>query len=170
MFCPMCGAPNEDDADFCGNCGAAMNAEDASSKKDVSAEMPQESGPVEEAVDEPLEEGAVKEVAETVSAEPVPPSTAAPPFVPTSGLAIASLVSGVTGLTILPFVGGILAIVLGYMARRDIRDRPDEVSGDGLALAGIILGWIAIGLIIVGCLVFGAVAACGMVGSLNYSP
>ncbi len=24
MFCPMCGAPNEDDAVFCGNCGAAL--------------------------------------------------------------------------------------------------------------------------------------------------
>ena len=160
MFCPMCGAPNEDDADFCGNCGGAMNAED------VSVEMHQESDTVDEAVDEPLEEDVAVEVAERAPAEPPPPA-AASPSVPTSGLAVAALVSGVAGLTILPIVGGILAIVLGYMARRDIRARPDEVSGDGLALAGIVMGWIAIGLIVVGCLVFGAVAACGLVGAMS---
>ena len=80
---------------------------------------------------------------------------------------MASLVSGVAGLTLLPFVGSILAIVLGYMARREIRDRPDEVSGDGLALAGIVLGWIGLGLIVLGCLAFGGIAACGMIGALS---
>ncbi len=161
MFCPKCGAPNEDDADFCGNCGAAMNAED------VSVEMPQESDTVDEAVDEPLEESIAVEVAEVAPAEPPTPPAAASPSIPTSGLAVAALVSGVAGLTILPIVGGILAIVLGYMARRDIRERPDEVSGDGLALAGVVMGWIAIGLIVVGCLVFGAVAACGMFAAVG---
>ena len=159
MFCPMCGAPNEDDAEFCGNgvvfwCGAVD-----------SVETPQEIDPVEEAVDEPVEEGAAVEAA---PAESAPPPARALPSVPTSGLAVAALVSGVAGLTLLPLVGGILALVLGYMARRDIRDRPDEVSGDGLALAGIIMGWISIGLVVVGCLFFGAIAACGMVGALGY--
>lgn len=158
MFCPMCGAPNEDDAEFCGNCGAAMNPEDAS------VETPQEIDAVEEAVDEPVEEGAAVEAA---PAESAPPPAKASLSVPTSGLAVAALVSGVAGLTLLPLVGGILAMVLGYMARRDIRDRPDEVSGDGLALAGIVMGWISIGLVVVGCLVFGAIAGCSMFAALG---
>jgi len=28
MFCPQCGAPNEDDAVFCGNCGAVLDPEE----------------------------------------------------------------------------------------------------------------------------------------------
>ena len=27
MFCPMCGAPNEDDDEFCGNCGATLGTD-----------------------------------------------------------------------------------------------------------------------------------------------
>ena len=173
MFCPMCGAPNEDDADFCGNCGAAMNVEDVSSAEDVSSEdgasaemvyeAPQESIPVEEAVAEEL---VLEDAMEELDIEAAP---AAAPLLspPTSNLAVASLVSGIAGLVLLPIVGGILAIILGYMARREIRDRPDGVSGDGLALAGIVLGWISVGLVVIGCLFFGGFAACGILGSLT---
>jgi predicted acyltransferase len=82
-------------------------------------------------------------------------------------MAIASLVLGIGGLTILPLLGSIVAIVLGYMARRDIRQRPGEVSGDGMALAGIVLGWIAVGLSVAGLLVFGGITACGLCGALG---
>jgi hypothetical protein len=82
-------------------------------------------------------------------------------------MAIASLVLGIGGLTVLPLIGSILAILFGYMARRDIRQRPDAVSGDGLALAGIVLGWISVGLAVVGLLIFGGVAACGICGALS---
>ena len=98
-----------------------------------------------------------------------PPPTAPTPYaavaaVPTSGMAIAALVMGIVGLTLLPLVGSILALIFGYMARNDIRQRPDEVSGGGLALAGIVMGWIAIGLSVVGLLVFGGIAVCGLCG------
>jgi hypothetical protein len=169
----MCGAPNEDDADFCVNCGAAMKAEETSSTEDVSfledapeetaAEAPQEIVAAEAIVGgEPVEE----DVEEDLVVEAAP---AAAPLVspPTSNLAVASLVSGIAGLVLLPIVGGILAIILGYMARREIRERPDEVSGDGLALAGIVLGWISVGLMVVACLFFGAFAVCGMFGALT---
>ena len=40
MFCPQCGAPNEDEAVFCGNCGAVLNPDEvtevASGVSDVS--------------------------------------------------------------------------------------------------------------------------------------
>src|SRR5687767_14061694 len=69
---------------------------------------------------------------------------------PSSTLAIVSLVSALLGFTFLPVVGGIVAIITGYMARNETRSIPPKASGDGLATAGIILGWVQIGLLIVG--------------------
>lgn len=154
MFCPTCGAPNEDDAVFCGNCGGALDPDSA---------------PVEDVVSEELGEEVV--VVEADPAEPAAPPPAVEPLAapPTSNLAVASMVLGVAGLTLLPLLGGILAIILGYMARAEIRDRPDEVSGDGLALAGIVMGWITVGLALVGCLVFGGLAVCGVLGAFGAS-
>lgn len=67
----------------------------------------------------------------------------------TSGFAIASLVSGILGLVLLPFFGPILALVFGAVARGDIRksDSDNRLGGAGMAKAGIALG--AIGLILV---------------------
>ena len=60
----------------------------------------------------------------------------------TSGTAVASLVFGVLSWIVLPFIGAILAIVLGHSARGEIRrSPPGTVEGDGMALAGLILGW-----------------------------
>ena len=54
----------------------------------------------------------------------------------TSGLAITSLVLGILGI----FYGitAIPGLILGIIAYRDIKRRPKEISGKGLALAGII--------------------------------
>ncbi len=43
-------------------------------------------------------------------------------------------------------LGSVLALVLGYVAKRQIDQRGE--SGRGLALAGIILGWIGIGVLV----------------------
>lgn len=59
---------------------------------------------------------------------------------PINGLAIASLVLGIVWLW---WLGSILALVFGYIARKQIRQRGQ--SGDGLAVAGIVLGWVAVG-------------------------
>jgi hypothetical protein len=75
---------------------------------------------------------------------PLPPSTLASE-VQTSGMAIASLVMGIVGWTILPLIGSVLAIIFGYMARSEIRQRPDELTGEGLAVAGLVLGWLMVG-------------------------
>ena len=85
--------------------------------------------------------------------------------VPTSGMAIASMVLGIGGLTFLPLLGSIVAVILGSMARGDIRRRPDEVSGDGVALVGVVLGWIGIGLSVLGLLLFGAITVCAIAGA-----
>lgn len=69
---------------------------------------------------------------------------------PSSTLAIVSLVSGVLGFTLVPLIGGIVALITGYMARGETRSIPPRAAGDGMATAGIIMGWVQIGLLVVG--------------------
>jgi hypothetical protein len=73
----------------------------------------------------------------------------AQPALPTSTMAVISLISGILGFTALPVLGSIVAIMTGYMARTETRAYPPRASGDGLASAGIIMGWIAVGLSVV---------------------
>lgn len=72
------------------------------------------------------------------------------PVRPTSPLAIASLVSGILGWTLLPLLGSIVAVVTGHMARAEIRRAGGRLSGDGLAIAGLVLGWLALAMAVVG--------------------
>jgi hypothetical protein len=170
MFCPMCGAPNEEDSIFCGNCGAVLSAEAPAGDIETQAEVEAEA---QEDVGGAQLEPAVSERPAMAPPPPPPPPrpprapVAVAPSVPTSGLAIASLVLGIGGLTILPLLGSIAAIILGYMARSDIRHRPGEVSGEGLALAGIVLGWISVGLAVLGLLVVGGLGVCGICGAFG---
>ncbi|MFT3896465.1 MAG: DUF4190 domain-containing protein [Thermomonas sp.] len=66
------------------------------------------------------------------------------PVKQTSALAITSLVSGILGWTLLPFLGSLIAVVCGHMARGEIRRAPDRLEGDGLAVAGLVLGYLVI--------------------------
>jgi hypothetical protein len=70
-------------------------------------------------------------------------------LLPTSTLAIVSLVSAILGFTAIPVIGTIVAIVTGYMARNETRSIPPRASGDGLATAGIIMGWAQVVLLVV---------------------
>lgn len=60
-----------------------------------------------------------------------------------SALAIGSLIASILGLTALPTVGSLIGLVLGYIARREIRST-ERLTGEGYARAGIILGWIGV--------------------------
>ncbi len=65
------------------------------------------------------------------------------PYAPpqrTNGLAIASMVLGILWLY---WIGSILALVFGYTAKKQIRERGE--TGGGMATAGIVLGWIGVG-------------------------
>jgi hypothetical protein len=86
----------------------------------------------------------------------------------TNVLAVASLLLSVLSFCLLPFIGAVAGIVLGHIARRQIRETGEE--GAGLATAGIIVGWIHV---VLGLLfVLGAVAllAFGVVTGNNVSP
>jgi Domain of unknown function (DUF4190) len=63
-----------------------------------------------------------------------------------SGMAIASLLLGVGWFF---WVGSILALILGYVARKGIRRDPTGLSGNGLAVAGIVLGWIGVATLVI---------------------
>src|SRR6185436_1080418 len=78
------------------------------------------------------------------------PQTVTADLLPTSTLAIVSLVSAILGFTAVPVVGTIVALITGYMARSETRSIPPRASGDGLATAGIIMGWIQVALLVIG--------------------
>lgn len=69
---------------------------------------------------------------------------------PSSTLAIVSLVSAILGFTFVPVIGTIVALITGYMARGETRAIPPRASGDGMATAGIIMGWVQVGLFVIG--------------------
>jgi hypothetical protein len=78
---------------------------------------------------------------------PAPPAPL-PPAAParqTSALALTSLICGILGWTLLPFLGSLAAVICGHMARAEIRREP-TLDGDGMAVAGLVLGWVSIGL------------------------
>lgn len=71
-----------------------------------------------------------------------------PIVAPTSGKATAALVTGVASLMLSWCCGlgvtGVVAIVLGVKARREIAASGGRLKGDGIALSGIVTGAIAI--------------------------
>jgi hypothetical protein len=62
----------------------------------------------------------------------------------TSSLAVVSLVFGILAWCVLPFVGAIVAIICGHLARSEIRRSPPDarIEGDGMAVAGLVLGYV----------------------------
>ena len=80
-------------------------------------------------------------------AQPAWPVAAGPPR--TNPLAIASLACG-NGQPFTGMLSTIPAIVLGHMARREIRRTGED--GSGLATVGLVLGWSGFAVLIVACL------------------
>lgn len=81
---------------------------------------------------------------------------------PTSTLAIVSMIAGITGFTIFPAIGTIVALITGYAARKETRNIPPQAGGDGLATAGIIMGWIQVGITVFGICVAAAFLIFGL--------
>jgi len=84
------------------------------------------------------------------------------PLRSTSSLAIVSLVSGLLGWSFVPWIGSVVAVVTGHMARAEIRREPERLEGDGMAVAGLVLGYAMLALSLVGMalvvLFFGGIA------------
>ena len=62
-----------------------------------------------------------------------------------SGLAVASMVLGILWIC---WIGSILALIFGYIAKRQIDASGGKIGGRGMAIAGIVLGWIGVGVLL----------------------
>jgi Domain of unknown function (DUF4190) len=94
-------------------------------------------------------------------AQPAPPEQAVPPPQPmqtrppgvpvafsaqTNTLAIVSLISGIVSWFAVPVIGGIVAIITGHMAKREIRRTGER--GDTLATVGLVLGYLHLAVVV----------------------
>jgi hypothetical protein len=83
----------------------------------------------------------------------------------TEPLAIASLIVAIAGLVTCG-LGGLVGAILGHMGRKKIQRDPN-LTGEGLALAGIIVGWILGAGFILWLVFFGAAFVHGFSQGLN---
>lgn len=124
MNCGNCLTSLTPETRFCPTCGMAVGS--------PLAQAPTTPAPVVQPAPVPASQYAPIE-------QPVPPASPQQQYAPaqtsTNGLAIASLVLGLTGISI-------VGLVLGYIARKQIRESGGRQDGAGLATAGIVLGWI----------------------------
>jgi hypothetical protein len=61
-----------------------------------------------------------------------------------NGLAIASLVLGIIWIY---WVGSVLALIFGLVAKRQIREAGGQQTGSGFATAGVVLGLVGLGIL-----------------------
>ena len=129
-FCPTCGKPRQGDETACGNCGASLV---------LSAATPTSSPSPPQAAAPYLPPPAYQ--------QPVPPAVqmVVPAQPRTNGFAIASLVLGIVWIY---WIGSILALVFGYVAKGQIAKSNGWQTGGGMATAGIVLGWIGVGVLV----------------------
>jgi hypothetical protein len=82
----------------------------------------------------------------------------------TSGWAVFSLIAGILAWLGVFGLGGIAAVIAGYIARSEINASGGRISGSGMATAGLVLGYINIALTLLGiCLI--ALAFAGLIAS-----
>ena len=121
--CPYCAEAIQDDAPVCPHCRMNLTG-------NVYAPPPVALPP------------APSDTAQPPLAPPLP-GDAYPPVPPqTNGKATASLISGIAAYVIAPFVGAIVAIVLGHISLSEIKKSAGRMKGSGMAIAGLVLGYV----------------------------
>lgn len=137
MSCTRCGGPITPSTKFCPACGKAVAPEPASGMPAPPAEPA--AGMV----------GFLPVPRELPGAAPVGPDASIPK--PTNGLAVASMVLGIVWIY---WIGSILALIFGYVAKGQIDRSQGRQGGRGMAIAGIVLGWVGIGMMALGIIAF----------------
>lgn len=61
-------------------------------------------------------------------------------------LALVSMISGIAAFVVVPFIGSIVAIITGHMAKKQISQTGE--GGSGMATAGLILGYVGIAFVV----------------------
>ncbi|MHB8894010.1 MAG: DUF4190 domain-containing protein [Candidatus Geothermincolia bacterium] len=157
-FCNECGQGNADDAGFCVQCGTQIPSQEGAQpvvSSDVGAPAPPGQTPPPPQVQQgltPPPPGFVPPP--TMGVAPPPPGPGVPPPgypaynrpLPVDGMAIASLVAGIVAWVFCPVIAAVLAVVFGYIAKRNIKESNGALGGEGFATAGIILGFVHLGL------------------------
>lgn len=92
------------------------------------------------------------------------PHTAPQPERKQSTMALVSLVSGILGWSLLPFLGGLVAVVTGHMALKEIRNSGGALEGDTLAKVGLGLGYANLVLGLCFCCLWLGLMAMGLMG------
>lgn len=126
MFCNHCGAQLPEGASFCRACGHAVSA----------TTTPASEAPT----------------GEYTAPSSVAPNAAAGTYVPpaeppTDPKALGSLISGIVGLTFIPILASIVAIVLGHLGLSDIKKSAGRLKGRGMAIAGLVMGYLGVAFI-----------------------
>ncbi len=121
--CPYCGSVVEKGAQFCQNCGASLS---------IDATVPAANQPTGYTPPPP---------AETYGTQPYyqqPTQTVYVPRQQTSddSLGILSLIFGLLGCFVIPFIGSIVAIITGHMARKK--------GSSTYSTVGLLLGYISL--------------------------
>ncbi len=132
MSCPRCGALITLGSKSCQACGQAVPPERVATAAAV-APAPPAAGAMRgyEPPASPLD-------------APAPVSPAVPQR--TNGFAVVSLSMGILWYF---WIGSILALIFGYIAKRQIDALQGRQEGRGFAIAGIVLGWVGIGILAV---------------------
>jgi uncharacterized protein DUF4190/zinc ribbon protein len=154
MNCPTCDAPLEPGVLFCANCGARVPQSSSAATPTIA--LPGANAPAPPTVQPPYPAQTYGGQYSTGAPQPYTPvqPTYTPIGLPNSTAAIVSLVFGILSWVGLFFIGGIVAVVAGHMARNEIRNSGGQIGGSGMATAGLILGYINIGLSVLACLGF----------------
>src|SRR5262245_43562931 len=124
MHCSRCGATLAQGAKFCPACGSPA------------AQVSAAALPGYEAPNAPLYSAPVRD-------ETVPKVT--------NGLAVAALVLGILWLY---WIGSILAVIFGHVAKGQIERAGGAQTGRGMAIAGLVLGWVGVGVMLLGLVAF----------------
>ena len=70
----------------------------------------------------------------------------------TSSNAIISLICGILAWLGVFGLGGVLAVIFGHVAKKEIRTSDEHIAGNGMATAGLILGYLNLAATVLGVL------------------
>jgi type IV pilus assembly protein PilA len=125
MFCNQCGTQLEEGARFCRTCGRPATITSSATSSVPASDIPTAEIPAAHA-----------QAASQMVTEP-----------PTSPKALGSLISGIVGLTFIPVISSIVAIVLGHIGLSEIKKSAGRLKGEGMAIAGLVMGYLGIAFI-----------------------
>ena len=121
MSCTRCGAVITPGSKFCPACGKAVPPEGVAAAGGAMRGYEPPASPLD---------------------APAPVSPAVPPR--TNGFAVVALSMGIIWYF---WIGSILALIFGYIAKAQIDALQGQQKGRGFAIAGIVLGWVGVGVL-----------------------